>query len=161
MSWNNALERKKFERSWSREEKAYREAGMSEEQILSMREFEEEQYRSNRRYQMHTQSLSSSDFGEDESEEKEDKSCLFKKFQMELTVTVEYHTNSRYGWIDEIENEKLAVRLKQLPLSDLELITLVAFDGLGQSEIAERMHCNQSVISRKIARIKKFLLSMS
>lgn len=110
---------------------------------------------------MHTQSLNASDFGEDESEEKEDKSCLFKKFQTELTVTVEYHTNSRYGWIDEIENEKLAVRLKQLPLSDLELITLVAFDGLGQSEIAERMHCNQSVISRKIARIKNFLLPMS
>lgn len=66
MSWNNALERKKFERGWSQEEKAYREAGMSDDQILSMREFEEEQYRSNRRYQMHTQSLSSSDFGEDD-----------------------------------------------------------------------------------------------
>ncbi len=52
MSWNNALERKKFERRWSQEEKAYREAGMTEEQILSMREFEEEQYRSNRRYQI-------------------------------------------------------------------------------------------------------------
>ena len=44
MSWNNALERKKFERRWSKDEKAYREAGMTEEQILSMREFEEDEY---------------------------------------------------------------------------------------------------------------------
>ena len=157
MSWNDGLERKKFERRWSQEEKAYREAGMSEEQILSMREFEEEQYRSNRRYQMHTQPLIASDFGEDEGDEKEDKSCLFNKFQTELTVTMEYRSDSRFGWIDEIENERLVIKLKQLPENDLELITMIAFDGLTQIEIAEKSNISHQSVSKKLKRLKKFL----
>ena len=161
MSWNDGVERKKFERQWSKDEKAYREAGMTEEQILSIREMEEEQYRSDRRYHTHTQTLNPSDFGDGDDEEQEDKSALFNKFQDELTVTTEYHSSSRYGWIEEIEDINLARKLKELPNSDLALITMIAFDGLSQSEIAKKMACNQSVISRKMARIKNFLSSMS
>ena len=157
MSWNDGLERKKFERRWSKDEKAYREAGMTEEQILSIREMEEEQYRSNRRYHMHTQALNPSDFGDGDDDEQEDKSVLFNKFQEELSVTMEYHSDSRFGWIEEIENISLARKLKELPQSDLELITMMAFDGLSQVEIAEKLGVSHQSISKKLQRIKKFL----
>ena len=157
MSWNDGVERKKFERQWSKDEKAYREAGMTEEQILSIRNLKEEQYRSDRRYHMHTQALNPSDFGDGDDDEQEDKSVLFNKFQEELSVTMEYHSDARYGWIEEIEDVNLARKLKELPNSDLELITMIAFEGLSQVEIAEKFGVSHQSISKKLQRIKKFL----
>ena len=43
MSWNDGIRRKKFEENWTKEEAEFRAAGMTEEQIQSMREFDEEQ----------------------------------------------------------------------------------------------------------------------
>ena len=160
MSWNNALERKKFERRWSQEEKAYREAGMTEEQILSIRELEEEQYRSNRRYQMHTLEFEVNEFDEDDSDES-DNALFYKNLEAFSVEMPSITDNSRFGWIQEIENTDLVNKLNQLSKADLELITMIAFDELSQSEIAKKMNCNQSVISRKMTRIKNFLSSMS
>ena len=160
MSWNNALERKKFERRWSQEEKAYREAGMTEEQILSIRELEEEQYRSNRRYQMHTLEFEVNEFDEDDSDES-DNALFYKNLEAFSVEMPSITDNSRFGWIQEIENVDLVNKLNQLSKADLELITMIAFDELSQSEIAKKMNCNQSVISRKMTRIKNFLSSMS
>jgi len=154
MSWNDGVERKKFERNWSKDEKAYRGAGMSEEQILSIRELKEEQYRSERRYQMHTQPLIASDFGDDDDDEQEDKSVLLNKFQDELTVTFEYHSNSRFGWIEEIENEKLARYLLSLCEIDKEILTLLAFEERSQKEIAEITGIPYRTVKYKINRLR-------
>lgn len=160
MSWNNAQRRKKFEENWAKEEVEFRAAGMTEEQIQSMREFEEEQFRSDRRYHMHTQPLQVCEFDEDDSDESDN--SLFKDFIDVLAVEFDpFEDNSRYGWVEKIQNEDLANRLRMLSKNDLELITQLTFDELTQSEVAEKMGCNQSVISRKVSRIKKFLRPMS
>ena len=76
--------------------------------------------------------------------------------------TYENHTQDekdfqgRYAWIDTIEDAGLLKKLSRLSKQDLELLTLYAIEGCTQTEIALLLHLNQSVISRKINRIKKF-----
>lgn len=157
MSWNDGFERKKFEGKWERDIAKYRELGMTEEDIAVIRSIEEDEYRSERRYRMHTQSFSLSDFGGDEEEDTDDKSVLFQKFMESITVIEEYHDSSRLGWINEIEKNSLVVKLQGLSNEDLELITKIAFDGLTQQEIAEKLGISQQSISKKLKRIKKLL----
>lgn len=161
MSWNDGIERKKFEANWKKEEAEFRAAGMTEEQIQSMREFDEKQYNSDRRYYCHTQPFEPLDFDPDDDDD--EKLSIFDKFKDVLTVSIDddLFSHSRYGWIEKIQNEELVSRLRLLSKNDLELITLLTFDELSQKVIAEKMKCNQSVISRKIARIRKFLRPMS
>lgn len=53
MGFNYRQERKKFEERMQENEKKYRAAGMSDEQITAMREYEEEQFRRERIYKIH------------------------------------------------------------------------------------------------------------
>lgn len=50
MAYNHAGEEKKFENEWKKKEKQYRELGMTEEQINAIREFDEQEFRSERVY---------------------------------------------------------------------------------------------------------------
>lgn len=110
MSWNNAYERKKFEARQKKQSEEYRALGMTEEQIKEMYEFDLEQYKSDRRYHMHTQPFTSSDF--DDGEDDESESTLLNKFFDELTVIIDSSSeHSRYWWIEEIEDEELAYRV--------------------------------------------------
>ena len=154
MGFNNAKERRKFEDEWVKLRKQYREAGFSEESIAAMREYDEEAYRSNRRFEEHSQQMPSEDFGEDGDE---NRTSLFGKFGSFAVTFDENDFESRYAWVDTVNDPKLASGLKQLKESDLELLTLIAVDGYGQREIARLLGCNHNAIWKKIARIKKFL----
>ena len=156
MSWNNALERKKFERRWSKDEKAYHEAGMTEEQILSIRELEEEQYRSNRRYQMHTVKFEVNEFDEDDSDES-DNALLYKNLEAFSVEMPPITDNSRFGWIQEIENEELARQLLSLSETDKEILTLLAFEERSQKEIAEIMGIPYRTVKYRIQRFREIL----
>ena len=156
MSWNNALERKKFERRWSKDEKAYREAGMTEEQILSIRELEEEQCRSNRRYQMHTLEFEVNEFDEDDSDES-DNALFYKNLEAFSVEMPSITDNSRFGWIQEIENEELARQLLSLSETDKEILTLLAFEERSQKEIAEIMGIPYRTVKYRIQRFREIL----
>lgn len=157
MSWNNALERKKFEAEWKRREAEFRAAGLSEEQIQHFREFEEETFRSDRRYYMHTQPLQVCEFDEDDCDESDN--ALFNNNLETLSVEMEpLGTNSRYGWIEEFENEELASRLYKLSDDDLLIVTLLFVENRSKTEIARIQGVSQQAISKKWARIKKILV---
>lgn len=53
MGFNYRQERKKFEEQMQENERRFRAAGMSDEQIMAMREYEEEQFRRERVYKIH------------------------------------------------------------------------------------------------------------
>lgn len=154
MSWNNAYERKKFEARQKKQAEEYRALGMTEEQIKEMYEFDLEQFKSNRRYYSHTQSFIPDDF--DESEDDDEKLSIFDKFKDVLTTSIEDSGNkSRYWWIEEIDNPNLVKKIKALPQDDIELITLLAFDGYSKTEIAKMLGCQPYHITRRLARIEK------
>ena len=156
MGWNNAYERKKFEAKQKKQAEEYRALGMTEEQIQIMYEFDLEQFNSNRSYYSHTQSFIPDDF--DESEDDDEKLSIFEKFKDVLTISIEDSSDkSRYWWVEEIEDAELSKRIKLLNAEDIELITLYAFDGYTQEEIANHFSCTKQNIQKKIRRIKNFL----
>ena len=156
MSWNDGYERRKFEARQKKQAEEYRALGMTEEQIQTMYEFDLAQYKSDRRYYMHTQQFTSSDF--DDGEEDDSESSLLYKFFDELTCDIETSGHkSRYWWLEEIEDPALIRKLKTLSREDIELITLLAFDGYAKTEIAKMLGCQPYHITRKMARIKKWI----
>ena len=156
MSWNDGYERRKFEAKQKKQAEEYRALGMTEEQIQTMYEFDLEQFKSERRHRMHTQQFTSSDFDEGEADDSE--STLFDKFFDELTCTIETSgEHSRYWWVEEIEDADLCKRIKSLSVDDIELITLYAFAGYTQDEIAIKFSCTKQNIQKKFRRIKNFL----
>lgn len=50
MGYNHGLEKKKFDIEWQKNEKLYRELGMTDEQIVSIKEFDYKTFRSDRVY---------------------------------------------------------------------------------------------------------------
>ena len=156
MKWNNGYERRMFEIKQKKQAEEYRKAGMTEEQIKAMYEFDLEQFNSDRKYYRRTQPFTSSDF--EEGEEDDSESTLLEKFEEQITVSPDDATcHSRYWWIEEIENSKVALQLKKLSYDDIELLTKRVIDGFTQAELAKVYNISQKNISKKLARIKKFL----
>lgn len=50
MGYKHGLEKRKFDAEWNKNEKLYRELGMSDEQIASIKEFDNDIFRSDRAY---------------------------------------------------------------------------------------------------------------
>ena len=57
MLWHNGNNRKKYLAFRERQREAWRQAGMTEEQIAALEEFDEEVYRSDRRFYIHNGGL--------------------------------------------------------------------------------------------------------
>ena len=156
MKWNNGYERRMFEIKQKKQAEEYRKAGMTEEQIKAMYEFDLEQFNSDRKYYRRTQPFTSSDF--EEGDEDDSESTLLEKFEEQITVSLDDATcHSRYWWIEELDNPKLAEAIKKLTKEQIELLTLVVVDGCDQSEVAKIFNVNQSTISRRFESIKKIL----
>ena len=156
MSWNNGYERRKFEAWQKKQAEEYRALGMTEEQIKEMYEFDLEQFKSERRYRMHTQRLQVQEFEENDADESDN--TLLNEFFDELTCNIETSGyKSKYWWVEEIENPKLAERIKILSKDDLELLTKSIIDEYTQTELADIYGIAQKNISKKLKRIKKFL----
>ena len=157
MAFYYAQEKKKFDGQWERLQNEYMAAGMSLEDIEAMRKFDLESFNSNRRFFNHTQTLRTSECGEDDCGD-DSKSVLLERFPETMSVTDDdslFH--SRYWWIEQLDTPELIQAAKSLSDEDKELLTLYAFDGYSQSEIAEFYGIAQKNVSKKISRIKKHL----
>ena len=106
MVWNNGKERALFEKEQAELLKEYLAAGMTEEQIQALRSRDEEWYRIRRREALHTQSLNITAFDEDDGDD-ETKNPLLKKFLHSFSVEDKHWENSRFGWIEQIEDRAL------------------------------------------------------
>lgn len=154
MKWNDGKERTKF---INRQKKLYNDyilAGMTDEQIKKIYEYDLSVYRKERREAVHTQKL---DFDSDEFDDKETDNPLLEKFIKAISVTPEITDLSNYGWIEEIEDENLAKAIKSLTKADLKILTLLFCDGYSQRELAQMKNIKEAAISRKIGRLKKIL----
>ena len=141
MSWNDGYERKMFAKRQKKQAEEYRALGMTEEQIQAMYEFDLEQFK---------------EFEETDADESDN--TLLNEFFDELTCTIESSGDkSRYWWVEEIEDSKLAERIKMLSKDDLELLTKSVFDGYNQIELAEIYGIAQKNICKKLKRIKNFI----
>ena len=154
MGWNNANERRKFEERQKRLAIEYRANGMTDKQIEEMNQFDLRQFNSNRRYREHTQAFQVDEF--DDADESDN--SLMRYFPEQLTSKIDdLASKTRFGWVEEIEDERLYKILIGMSKDDIELITLYVFDGYTQDEIANYMNCTKQNIQKKFHRIKKHL----
>lgn len=151
MAWNNGKERKKFEKEQAELRKIYLANGMTEKEIQAMYDFDLKYLHHRRGEATHTQSL---DFDSIEFDDKETDNPLFQKFLEALSTTDDYSAFSRFGWIEEIEDQNVLKAVMELSKDELEIMTMWVFDGMNQREIAERFGVSQQSISKKIKKIK-------
>ena len=158
MAWNNGLERKKFDEEQKRLAAEYRAAGMTEYQIEQMYQFDLKAFNNKRRFYEHNQQIPDNIFGTDD----EGLCPLNDKFLGAMSVTLEQSdAKSRYWWIEEIENPMLALMVRRLPVEDLELITLYAFEKHTVREVAAEIGVSKSTVSQRLDRLRKFLKNFS
>jgi len=145
---------KKFEAHWEKLRIEYAAAGMTEEAIQKMYDYDRQQFNSERTFIERTQEFTAPAY---ESSE-EEASPLMLRYQDAITVTDTYHeTKSRFAWIGEIENERLLSALENLSEDDLKLLTFYAYEGYTVTEISKVLGVSQPTISIKIKRITNFL----
>ena len=154
MGKNYAIERAKFERQQRQQAEQYRKLGMDEEQIQTMYEFDLATFRSDWRYEKHTQGFAASSFGDGTQDDS--KSALLEKFLAQLSVQPDAG-HSREWWVEEIENPQLALALKGLSKSDLEFITRIVIEKATQMELSEELGISQQAVSKKWRKMKKIL----
>ena len=149
MSWNNGYERKKFEQAQKAQAKEYRKCGMNEEQIQAMYLQDLQEYRNNRIYAIHIQSIEELD-----SDGEESRNALHKKFLLSMTCTMDMSECGRYGWIDAMENTALYGAISKLTTDQKELLTLLYCDGYTQTEVAALLHSNLLAINKRVSRLQ-------
>lgn len=120
MGFNYGYEKKKFDSRWKRLEVEYCDAGMSEEQIAAMKEYDWAWFCSQRVFQNHTQPIPCEQYDEVCGQ-----SQLFRKFaSLSYQWDVDKIDQTRYGWLASVENEQLLLRLKKQFLMLLKLDSL-------------------------------------
>lgn len=154
MGFYYAKEKKNFELQWKSLRKQYEAAGMSQEAIQAMYEYDRSVFNGERAYLNHTQDIAVPSF----DNTAESYSPLLKKYQDSISVTESHHeTKSRFSWIGKIENEELLSALENLSDADLKLLTLYVYEGYTVTEISKVLGVSQPTISIKIKRITNFL----
>ena len=115
MGFNYGYEKKKFDSRWKRLEVEYCDAGMSEEQIAAMKEYDWAWFCCQRVYQDHTQPIPCEQYDEVCGQ-----SQLFRKFaSLSYQWDVDKIDQTRYGWLASVENEQLLLRFKKQSKKDL------------------------------------------
>lgn len=162
MSWNNGYERKKFEQAQKAQAKEYRKCGMNEEQIQAMYLQDLQEYRNNRIYAIHIQSIE-----EIESDGEESRNALHKKFLLSMTCTMDMSECGRYGWIEHscespyIQGWKLEMMAEQVfdrYIENADKVMDLSYAML-EKHIAdqEELPDNTDVIRRKQGEIEKLM----
>ena len=136
MGFNYRQERKKFEERMQENEKKYRAAGMSDEQITAMREYEEEQFRRERIYKIH----------------------IVLEQSKEYPGLIEWAgtTDSYFQDLDSVLDDLSPGMSQRLTERDNEVLVLL-FTGMNHREAAEFLGIAQQVLSRHVKKVRKFL----
>lgn len=150
MGFNNGKERRKLNEEWKRLSIQYRKAGMSEEAIQAMYEFDLKTFNSERSYISNTVKIVG-----DGSEETE---AVRRKFEKVSRVEDTYHeTRTKFAWVGEIQDERLSSGLENLSEEDLQLLTLYFVEGYTLDEISKFYMVSHQCISKRISKITNHL----
>lgn len=148
MSWNDGIERKKFENAEAKQEKEFRKLGMTDDQIQEIYQLDLEVYKGNRVYAIHNQSLEAM---ADEEDNPQQPTALIENF----TVYITSDRSDPYWWINEIEDKVLLAAVKALSDDEKLIIKLKVFDKLSQDKVAKIMGVSRYAFIRRWNQIRK------
>ena len=89
-------------------------------------------------------------------DESDECSSLFQKHETLSVAFSESDFYGRYDWIQAIDNQELAGKLRQLSNEDLELLTLLVIYERTEREIAAMFGISQVSVLKLIERVKKY-----
>ena len=150
MSFNKGYELKKFEAHWEKLRIEYADAGMTEDAIQKMYEYDLAVFNDDRAHHRYDVEIPNAE----DSENRND----YVEYVRATTVTDTYHeTKTRFAWVGEVQNERLQSGLEKLSDDDLELLTLYVHEGYNTVELSKVYGIAQQNISKRILKITKFL----
>ena len=148
MNWHNGNRWKAFQRRQARLAEEYRRQGMSEEQIRELYRFDLEVFRSDRRFYRHVWTL------EAESGNESWEESLTRQFPEAVTVPPEAPLQEETDWLADIDSPELSLWLQSLPKKSLELLTLLAFRGYTQVEVAQLWGCTAQNVNQALRHLR-------
>lgn len=154
MAVNFAYEYAKFKKEQEELRKKYEEAGMSQEQIREMYDFDYAQLNKDLAFKRHTIPLYDDDT---DGFEREAQNPMLRDYRDRFSVTQQPDETRHFWWMDEIEDEDLLNFLMKLSDEELNMIDLLAFQELTQKEVAIEIHVSQSAVAQRIKTIRKKL----
>ena len=155
MSFNYGLEKKKFETAWAKLRRDYLAAGMSEDAIQKMYEYDWNNFKSRRSYENHEQLISG--FQDETESLNEEESPLFLRNLDAFSVTDHYALEDRFAWLECITYPPLKEKLDTLDDIDKELLSLIFVDEFTHKEAAQKMGISIQGFLKRYKKIKKNL----
>ena len=116
---------------------------MSRLAIDSLYEFDLQWFRSRRTYENHTQPFPAESYEEGEA------SSLLRRFPALVAKGADENSSSTFLW------DEMTRGLSEL---DVQILFLRRNKGLKQAEIAKRLGCSQAAVSKRMKKLKKFLI---
>ena len=139
MGYNHGLEKKKFDNEWQKNEKLYRELGMTDEQIASIKEFDYQTFRSDRAY----------------FEKKQDLSDYEDTLQSSDSIIDE--CNIEENWHEYITDIDKRCQLSELRPEQRRAYYLCKVLNMKQEDVSVIINKSQRTISYWIVKIAKLL----
>lgn len=151
MKFNYTSEKKKFDREQEQLAKQYREAGMGEDAIQEMYQYDYELFKKQRVFCQHNQYLDI-----DSSYVESERSSLLAKFMREMSTEMTFtKEDERYSWIEDVIDEHLYEVLHNFTEADLEIITMLVIEGYSVVEVARLKGVTHQAVSKKWKKIQK------
>lgn len=150
MNYNSGNARRIFYTKWDKLREEYRAAGMTEDAIQKMYEYDLAVFNDDRAHHRYDVEIPTADDSENQSN--------YVEYERATTVTDTYHeTKIRFAWVGEIENTRLQSALEDLSEDDLLLVSMYVYEGYDTVEISKVFGTTKQNISKKIRRISKFI----
>ena len=136
MKFNYGLEKKHFEENWTKLRKEYREAGMDEESIQAMYEYDWEDFKRERTWCRHNIYLdgmyTAGSFDNDVTDEGMHPLLLY--YQERMSVEMD-PIGEIFGWMEEIEDPVLYEAIQNLNADQKNILTMRVFEEMTLKEI--------------------------
>lgn len=150
MGFNYAKEKEKFDRTWAMLCQQYEAAGMSQDAIKELYDFDWNWFKSRRRYFNWLADLPESMSVEDLPQEGTEMTLGDSPAHYGAGTATE-----RYWWIEEVGDSELLQKLMLLCADDIEVLTCLVFEECTQEETARRLGRKQQAVSRQFLKIRK------
>lgn len=144
--------RRNFLKTQQKLRRQYEEAGMTEEQINALYEYDLCQMNRDISFAMHTIPLQSVVENSESSDTSYNRK-LAEAFAVQQTPSM----TSRFWWLEEIDNPALVAGLMEMSVAELTLIDCLAFSDLTQHETSELLGITQGRVSQQMSVIRKKL----
>lgn len=140
MKFYYGLEKKKFDENWEKIRKEYQEAGMDEESIEKMYEYDWDAFKRERVWCKHTQYLDGNyiDIDNQMQESSQDFNPLYRYVIKQLSYECsENDFKGEDAWIETLENKKLYDAILSLNSEQRHILKLRVIDELTMRQIAD------------------------